>query len=329
MEIQKTFYLVTLMSLLCSPAFGAEAAKAPSAGEAGKAAKLLFYATFDGSAKADKAGGDAMPSITNGLDFVLGHRGKALYLPRSGTHALAYPAKGNLIAERGTLFCWMRANWADRPHEEWRHLAVAWDETGPKVYFDGLPCPEIQNAAGRDFALTDVLAFPNAPEFFYIGGANGKRSSDIWLDDFRIYSEPLSAAQIREFARGETVAEITLKQSAIFADHKTMLEVKCASPVGIDLSELKYCIHTKDGKPVVVFRDTVKAGPVKLPVNLPAGDYVLRTTDGDWFYGCVPFTVRPAGEAPPTVKQKAQPLNGLRRFWHDVKQFDLDEMRRK
>lgn len=328
MEIQKTFHLAVALALCVTAVVGAETAATP-ADDAPKTAKLLFYAPFDGTAKATQAGGDANPSVTNGLAFVTGHRGQALFLPRSGTHALAYPVKGNLVAARGTLVCWLRARWTDRPQDEWRQLAVTWNDKNCQVYFDGRPGSEAEAVAGGNFELSDVLAFPRSPERFHVGGAFGKRSDDIWLDDLRIYSEPLSAKQVRELCRSETVAEITLEKSSLFADHKTTLNVKTTSPAGLDLSELRYCIHTRDGKPVVDFRQTLESGSMKLPVNLPAGDYVLRATDDDWFYGCAPFTVRPAGEAPPPVKQKPKPLDGIRRFWRDMNNFDYDEMRRR
>lgn len=291
--------------------------------------KLLFYAPFDGSAVAAQAGGLKMPTRAKGLSFVEGHRGKALHLARGKEHALAYSAFQNLIGSRGSLVFWMRANWADRPADEWRHVALTWNEQGAKVYFDGRPETATDALGGNPLRLTDILAFPPNPEFFYLGGANGDRRDDIYLDELRIYSEPFSAEEIRPLARHETVAEITLQKANLFADHTTTLDVRTTSPAKLDLSELKYCIHTREGKSVINFRQKVSRDTMKLPVNLPAGLYVLRVTDGDWFYGCAPFTVRPADEAPKPTAQDTKPMRGLQRFWHDVKSFDFENMRRR
>lgn len=290
---------------------------------------LLFYAPFDGSPNATLAQGMKTPSRAKGLSFVEGHRGQALHLAPGRDHALAYSAFENLVGKQGSLLCWMRAKWADRPPTEWRHVALTWDEKGAKVYFDGHPETATDALGGKPLQLTDILAFPPDPEFFYVGGANGERRDDIYLDDLRIYSAPMSAAEIRQLARRESVAEIVLQKAALYADQTTTLDVRTTSPAKLDLSELKYCIHTRDGKPVVQFRQTVSHDTVKLPVNLPAGLYVLRVTDGDWFYGCAPFMVRPAGEAPAPVVQETKPARGLQRFWHDVKAFDFENMRRR
>jgi len=324
MKIFKFISFVVMSGLLSMPIMAEESSQANPESST-PAARLLFHATFDGTTKALTSGGDANASITNGLAFAPGHREQALRLPRGSNHALVYSAAGNLVAERGTVFCWVRTDWKDRPHDEWRQLAVAWDAKGPQVYLDGRPA----DPNTLPFALTDILAFPNSPKKFLVGGIGEKLPYNLFIDELRIYSAPLDAKQIREFVRSEIVAEITLKETALFADRRASLTVKATSPAALDLSELKYCIHTHDGKPIVTFRNPVESGSVKLPVNLPAGDYVLRLTDDDWFYGCAPFTVRPAGEAPPVAKQKPQPTGGLRRFWHDINSFDFENMRRK
>ena len=294
-----------------------------------QATNLLFRATFDGSAVADEARGRVCPVRAEDLLFVDGHRGRALHFAQGSTNRLAYAAKGNLVAARGTFAAWVCTDWADRPKSEWRHVAVTWDENGPQVFFDGRAETDADLCVNGALALTDLLAFPPDPEAFYLGGANGPRTRALSLDDLRLYAITLTPAQIKELARRETVAEITLEKAALFADRTTLLDVKTTSPAGLDLSALRYCIHTKDGQPVVTFRQKIGTNTVKLPVNLPRGDYVLRATDGDWYYGCVPFTVRAADSAPAPKRAETKPLRGLQRFWHDVRSFDFENMRRR
>ena len=69
------------------------------------------------------------------------------------------------------------------------------------------------------------------------------------------------------------------------------VSVSATSPVGRDISKLAYCICAADGKVVSRYKTPVSDKTAKLKVNLPAGSYSLRTTDGSCFYGSVPFTV--------------------------------------
>lgn len=298
------------------------------------APRLTFMAPFDGSAEPTEAMGPALPVRAEGLAFVDGHRGTAVRLAAGAGHLLAYSGKGNLNPSRGTFACWLQTAWADRPATEWRHVAVAWDEQEVRMYLDGRPATDADRVLAADgravpLALDDLVAFPPEGSLFVLGGLAGTRAQALAFDDVRIYSGPLAAPQVRELARRETVAEIVLQKAEVFADRAAQLEVKTTSPAKMDISSLKYVLHTKDGKSVVSFRQKVGKAAVKLRVDLPAGQYVLRVTDGDWFYGCAPFTVRPAGEAPPPPPVEMKPLRGLQRFWHDVQEFDWDNMRRK
>ncbi len=120
-------------------------------------------------------------------------------------------------------------------------------------------------------------------------------------------------------SRRKPVAAISIKHPPLFAEHPAKIIAKTVSPKQLDVSHLRYCILTSDGRTMVTFRDAPSSNPTEIPVRLPAGDYQLRTTDGTWFYGCAAFTVRPASEAPPEKKNSSKPLDGIRRFWHDVR----------
>ncbi len=319
-----------LLAGLARPARASSCPAAPAVQAANTTTQLLFSASFDGLPGAEKASGSALPREAKGLAFTDGHRGQALRLTTGASApTLAYAAQGNLVPARGTFTCWVRAPWDDRPHDEWRAIALTWENDESHLYFDGRPETTADTVGGKRLALTSLIAFPPNTEVFFLGGRPEEREIALDLDDVRLYSAPLAPEQIRKLARRELVAELTLTKANVFADRTTTLEVKTANPAHLDLSALKYCLHTKDGKPIVTFRQKVEAGTTKLRVNLPAGRYVLRTTDGDWFYGCAPFTVRPETEAPPPPPQIAKPLSGIKRFWRDVDTFDKDTLRHR
>ena len=71
--------------------------------------RLLFKASFDGTAKAEVARGNAEPlPISRNLSFVPGRRGQALDM-RAGMKALlAYATDGVMDTTRGTVAFWFR-----------------------------------------------------------------------------------------------------------------------------------------------------------------------------------------------------------------------------
>lgn len=65
-----------------------------------------FHASFDGSAKADSARGQAEPSAAKGLEFVPGFKGQALRVTPGGL--LSYATAGNYQRARGSLSMWVK-----------------------------------------------------------------------------------------------------------------------------------------------------------------------------------------------------------------------------
>ena len=100
--------------------------------------ELLFHASFDGTAEATTAKGTSHPSRTQGLAYAPGVRGQAVRLTQAANSVLAYPAKGNLENERGTVSLWFKREWPDagvndRGGEIWRALFANPDPKGTRA----------------------------------------------------------------------------------------------------------------------------------------------------------------------------------------------------
>ena len=220
------------------------------------------------------------------------------------------PPKGERVGSGQLWFWWwgerFRADQGDdddaysiwqgaAPSEDWNHLAVSWDETGVKVYLNGTGGRDISDGSSPMIsALTpkDLLTFNRQSfETFFVGGQGRGYQFDGLVDDLRIYSAPLSDEQVREIWRRESVIEIKARGCYSLADTPGTVNVSATSPGGCDLSGLMYCICDKSGAVVARYKDKVGEKDADLLVNLPAGEYEIKATDGTWFYGSVPYVV--------------------------------------
>ena len=185
--------------------------------------------------------------------------------------------------------------WEGTLADDWNHLAVTWDEAGVNVFMNGRSGRNVGDGTSPMISALkpqDLLTFKRQVfESFFVGGQGGRYQFDGLIDDLRIYSAPLSEEQIRELWRRESVVEIKARGCYSLEHEKNSLRVSTTSPAGCDLSDLKYCLCDKSGKVVATYKNAVGAKWTELLVNLPAGDYELKTTDGTWFYGSVSYSV--------------------------------------
>ncbi len=179
--------------------------------------------------------------------------------------------------------------------DDWMHLAITWNELGVKVYVngrDGSARGDGESPMIAALKMRDPLTFRRQVfDRFCVGSCEGDRQFDGLIDDLRIYSAPLAPEQIHELWRRAQVIEFTARGLYALEETSGTLTVSATSPAGCDLSHLNYCLCDAKGQVVARYGDAVGAKTSRLLVNLPAGDYTLRATDGTWFYGSVPVAV--------------------------------------
>ncbi len=95
--------------------------------------------------------------------------------------------------------------------DRWTHVAFSWDEDGVVLHVNGRRCglvddgasPMVEALRSADRAAIDRSAFDR----FFVGNRSGFETFNGLIDDFRIYSAPLSDAEVkalwRELARPE------------------------------------------------------------------------------------------------------------------------------
>jgi hypothetical protein len=94
-----------------APTIGKNEQLPPGIASAQGSTRLLFKVGFDGTAKADFAGGMAEPlKLTRNLKFVPGVKGQALEMLSGKNSALGYAVEGNLVPERGAVSFWYKPN---------------------------------------------------------------------------------------------------------------------------------------------------------------------------------------------------------------------------
>lgn len=222
--------------------------------------KLVFSASFDDGFAAERAGGDAAPVKTNGVELVEGRRGRGVRFSREARSDLAWRVKGNLNPARGTVAFWLKrenpesGDWRtlffcpgaqkrgggtlnfwclgkairldrhdlDR-HEQyvypnwkalgdgWHYYAVTWDGERTILYIDGRPTPQHMDekhnddwspmrAALKAARLLEFARDMKAFKFFHLGSQAGDWPQDGVFDDLKIWSEALTAEEVRRLA---------------------------------------------------------------------------------------------------------------------------------
>ncbi|MDR0902815.1 MAG: TonB-dependent receptor, partial [Opitutaceae bacterium] len=95
---------------------------------------------------------------------------------------------------------------------EWQFFAVAWSGTGGATWYAGTPASA--PAAAGSTATTSTMG-AHTGQILRLGGAAGANSFQGYMDDFRVYAETLTAAQIRAIYQeaGATVAPEPLPET--------------------------------------------------------------------------------------------------------------------
>ncbi len=148
----------------------------------------------------------------------------------------------------------------------------------------------------------------------------------------RLFLALPAACAAAAFAAGDPQLSVTVRGSYALADTTSETSVSAKGADGADLSSLRYCICDMSSNVVCRYRDHVAAKPTRLKVNLPAGRYIVRTTDGTNFWGAAPYVVlrreNPRLGTVADVREPEQPSapSGLARLLHDVGTLGEDRL---
>ncbi|MBN2451112.1 MAG: hypothetical protein JXR77_12030 [Lentisphaeria bacterium] len=219
------------------------------AGLAAVAAEVSFHCPYDGDIRAVHSTGPGF-GVCKSADFVPGKSGLALD-QHAAAAPLSYVAPGNLDKARGSIELWVRPHWpandtawrtlvcedgatesgsnaiwlwlyqgvlrfdvrdpadryitcptADWPRGEWRHIVATWDcGSGLALYVDGTLVQ-----------ATETTWKPRDRARFFVGaGGRSEEPSLAALDELRLYSGALTAAEVRQACEG--TLERTLRPS--------------------------------------------------------------------------------------------------------------------
>lgn len=129
--------------------------------------------------------------------------------------------------------------------------------------------------------------------------------------------------------------DIEIRATGVWAvaGENAVIEVQATHPEGSDLSGFHWCLCDASGAVVMSWKSSVSGRSRRLKMNMPAGAYRLRATDGTHFRGDVPVNVLRRdnphlrdGALPPAVVHEPpdrRPESGARRFWRDVNRMEL------
>lgn len=143
----------------------------------------------------------------------------------------------------------------------------------------------------------------------------------------------LGFAAFGEPPREEDDIEIRATGVWAVAGENNVIEAKATCPDGDDLSGFHWCLCDASGTVVMSWKSSAAGRTKRLKMNMPAGAYRLRATDGTRFCGDVPVNVLRRdnpylhdGALSPAVVHEPpdrRPESGARRFWHDLNRMEL------
>jgi hypothetical protein len=221
------------------------------------------------------------------------------------------------------------AGWSGKqPGDGWHHLVVSWSPSGVRMYLDG------RSASGQgdsDSPMRSALKNPRMLSFdrasfdrFCVGHLDGGRQFDGLIDDLCIFSEPLNEKMANKLWRREQ--DVELKGSGCYAIAGTPgePEVLATNPSKDDVSKFRYCVCDESDKVVKTFGPLQLGKKVKLSIDLPAGRYTIRATDGERLCGSMPYLVMRA-ENPYELKTAAKHA-GVPEGMKLVEELKLDKL---
>ena len=167
----------------------------------------------------------------------------------------------------------------------WRHYVITWGAQGSSVFVDGEPQATSDSYSPQTAALQvssgllqwerDPAAFTN----FFVGceDANGSRACDGLIDEFKIFSAPLTAEEAKALYLDEIDATVSADAYYGTEDVAKSIAVRAEALRDTDLSDVVPVLTTMGGTVVAsgaAFDAT--GGTRTVTATLAAGEYLLK-----------------------------------------------------
>ncbi|MCR4575488.1 MAG: LamG domain-containing protein [Lentisphaeria bacterium] len=200
----------------------------------------------------------------------------------------------------------------------WYHLVMNWDEDGSVAYINGKPAisglrgdgnsPLKISSDGRKLHL--VLKEPEL-ETLFVGCLpnvfGDKSQADALLDDLRIYSAPLSEAEIQQLASSVPTFQATIPHPFVLEGNTAPVRMNITATKAEAMS-FEWNLLDSDGKAVVASTVpiTKPVGQASFDMDIPIinckpGDYIVRVI------GRMPNNSTQSMELPLHVMRRANP----------------------
>ncbi len=142
----------------------------------------------------------------------------------------------------------------------WRHLAFTWSEKGSMLYIDGKPGASIRDSASPLKIMGKVNAYQrdkHSLKNFFVGGHGSAEQADGVIDELKIYSAPLSPAEIEQLSTEFRPFELKLGQLYFMEGERVRVPFR---------------IQARDGKPRSVEWQILAAGGKTAASGQSAGE---------------------------------------------------------
>ncbi len=101
--------------------------------------------------------------------------------------------------------------------ETWRHVAFTWNEQESHLYLDGKPAEGISDGYSplkKALQVSGDLYVFNREDFkrFFVGSMYGSEQADGLIDDLKVYSAPLSAAEVASLSRERAILSLRVHE---------------------------------------------------------------------------------------------------------------------
>jgi len=190
-------------------------------------------------------------------------------------------------AGTGALYLWnyggrCRADRSDRDDlylmaknpfrtNDWHHIAYVWEENRTTLFVDGA----IRSGGALTMKDDTSIDWTQTFDSFFIGGCREGSAADGWIDEFRIFSEPLVEQEVAALRAEFAALDVECVSMYFSAGHGKKTTAKISNGSG-EPHDVTWTIGNQKGTISIPARTTV---PLSISCeSLPAGQSTLRVS---------------------------------------------------